>query len=162
MSSLPSLPSSCLAPDTTGQRVFLFGVSSPGRLDAYSVDISNPLSPTSTLISSTTSTASVWDSQQSLACNAYLGDQPSLNSPISIVQFGSTVQALFYPNGTWLTTLGVATESALNYVSPRMYSLVGSTAGWNWFLAQSTAHAGSTVSWRSIRVGNSGESGASV
>ncbi|GJJ73629.1 hypothetical protein EMPS_05987 [Entomortierella parvispora] len=162
MSTLPSLPSSCLAPDINNQRVFLFGVSSPGRLDAYSIDLSNPLSPASTLISSSTSTTPAWDSQQSLACSAYLGDSPPSNSPISIVQFGNTIQALFYPNGTWLTTLSAATESPLNYVSPRTFSLVGSTAGWNWFLAQSVPQPGGTDSWRSIRIGNSSESGAPI
>ncbi|KAF9349343.1 hypothetical protein BGX26_012350 [Mortierella sp. AD094] len=156
MTSLPSFPSPCIAPDNKGQNAYLFGVPSPGRLEAYSLDISNPSAPISKLISATTSDTTGWNSAYSLGCHSYIGDNPSANNPISVVQFGSTIQALFFPNGTWLTTIGSGTDASVDYVSPKFYTIVGSTNNWNWILAEANAKPGSTASvgpWRNIRIG---------
>ncbi|KAF9947447.1 hypothetical protein BGZ72_010543 [Mortierella alpina] len=158
-SSLPAFSLSCLAPSNTGQSVYLFGVPSPGRLEAYSVDISDPLAPTSTLISATTTAANApvsWDAQRSLGCYAYTGDSSTVNNPITVVQFGSTVQAQFFPNGTWITNLGsypAAAETAIDYVSPKTFSLVGSTGGWNWLVAKASGRSSGASGWRDVRVG---------
>ncbi|KAF9950375.1 hypothetical protein BGZ65_006664, partial [Modicella reniformis] len=158
MTSLPTFSSSCVAPSGSGQTVFLFGVPSPGRLEAHSINLSDPLAPISTLISATTSTtAKNWDAQYDLGCYAYLGDNPSANSPINVIQFRSTVQALFYPNGTWVTNIGSTAATDVDYVSPKYFSTVGSTNGWNWFLAKTTppeSGGGSTGAWRDIRMDN--------
>ena len=158
-SSLPAFPLSCLAPSNTGQSVYLFGVPSPGRLEAYSVDISDPLAPQSTLVSATTTPANApvsWNAQRSLGCYAYAGDASTVNNPITVVQFGSTVQAQFFPNGTWITNLGsypAAADTTIDYVSPKTYSLVGSTGGWSWIVAKASVRSSGASSWRNLRVG---------
>lgn len=158
-SSLPTFSLSCLAPSNTGQSVYLFGVPSPGRLEAYSVDLSDPLAPKSTLVSATTTTANVpvsWDAQRSLGCYAYTGDSSTVNNPITVVQFGSTVQAQFFPNGTWITNLGsypAAAETAIDYESPKTFSLVGSTGGLSWIVAKANVRSSGASSWRDVRFG---------
>ncbi|KAF9924871.1 hypothetical protein FBU30_005244 [Linnemannia zychae] len=165
---LPTFASSCIAPDRDGINAFLFGVSSPGTLEAHRIILSDPLSPTSILISTTSSTETVqWDPSSSLGCYPYLGDAPSstanstVNSapfppPITIIQFGNTLQTQFYPNGTWLS-FGSTTETSINYLSPKLFSLVGSTNGWNWILARTV---GQPISWRHIRIGTKTEAGS--
>ncbi|KAG0196664.1 hypothetical protein BGX28_009891 [Mortierella sp. GBA30] len=153
-SSVPTFPLSCLAPSTTGQSFFLFGVPSPGRLEVHSVDLSNPIAPTSTFISATTTAATApirWDAQRSLGCYAYLGDSGTTNNPITVIQFGSTVQTQFFPNGTWTTS--TVTDTAVDYVSPRKFSLVGSTGGWSWFVTKAATKSTGAAGWRDIRVG---------
>ncbi|KAF9907479.1 hypothetical protein EC991_010859, partial [Linnemannia zychae] len=171
MTALPTFISSCIAPDSDGQNAFLFGVPSPGTLEAHRVNLANPLTPTSTLVSSTsTSTGNgKWDASSSLGCYSYLGDTPSslpvANStalppafppPITIVQFGNTIQTQFFPNGTW-ATFETTTEAAFDYLSPKLFSPVGSTNGWNWFLGRA---AGQSKTWRNIRIASRTESGA--
>ncbi|KAI8600209.1 hypothetical protein EDD21DRAFT_139600 [Dissophora ornata] len=163
MSTLPIFSSSCIAPDSSGINAYLFGVPSQGRLEAYSVNLSNPLAPTSTFISAVTTTGSApaWDGQFSLGCYPYLGDAAPADSPITVVQFGSgtTLQAVFSPNGTWETMVGSTATATpgtdVDYVSPKFFSVVGSTDGWNWFLAKTT-----TNTWRDIRIGEALETGS--
>ncbi|KAF9927292.1 hypothetical protein BGZ67_007571 [Mortierella alpina] len=97
-----------------------------------------------------------WDAQRSLGCYAYTGDSSTVNNPITVVQFGSTVQAQFFPNGTWITNLGsypAAAETAIDYVSPKTFSLVGSTGGWSWIVAKANVRSSGASSWRDVRVG---------
>ncbi|KAF9423923.1 hypothetical protein BGZ94_008141 [Podila epigama] len=151
MSSLPTFTASCVAPDTAGIP-YLFGVASSGRLEAHKIDLSNSLAPTSTLVSTATNPTK-WSTQSSqLGCYHYAGDAPSTNSRIHILQFGATnLQVYFNPtNGTWAIPVESAIEAGLSYTSPRLYSLAGSTNGWNWFVAR-TANA--AASWRGIRAG---------
>ncbi|KAF9299728.1 hypothetical protein BGZ74_008713 [Mortierella antarctica] len=152
MSTLPTFTFSCIAADNTGNPV-LFGVAS-GRLEAHAIDLTNALAPTSKLISAT-STPSGWDAQSSLGCYSYAGSAPSPSNPISILQFGATnnLQANFFPNGTWANAVETATASTLNYQSPKLFSLVGSTDGWNWFVARATPKAGGATSWKGVRAG---------
>ncbi|KAG0363131.1 hypothetical protein BGX24_004966, partial [Mortierella sp. AD032] len=182
MAALPTFLSSCIAPDSDGQNALLFGVSSPGTLEAYRINLSNPLTPTSTLVSSTTSSTGngKWDASASLGCYAYLGNTPSsiptppppaANStvppasppppppfppPITIIQFGNTLQTQFFPNGTWIS-FESTTEAAIDYLSPKLFSPVGSTNGWNWFLGRA---AGQPKTWRNIRVASRTEAGS--
>ncbi|KAG0009311.1 hypothetical protein BGZ80_002522, partial [Entomortierella chlamydospora] len=112
--------------------------------------------PTFTFISATTSDTTGWDSSYSLGCYPYIGDNPGTNDPISVVQFGSTIEALFFPNGTWLTTIESGADTSVDYVSPKFYAIVASTNNWNWILAEASAKAGSTGSvgpWRNMRIG---------
>lgn len=152
MSTLPTFILSCIAADNTGNPV-LFGVAS-GRLEAHAIDLTNALAPTSKLISAT-STPSGWDAQSSLGCYSYAGSAPSPSNPISILQFGATnnLQANFFPNGTWANAVETATASTLNYQSPKLFSLVGSTDSWNWFVARATPKAGGATSWKGVRAG---------
>ncbi|KAF9155151.1 hypothetical protein BG015_010854 [Linnemannia schmuckeri] len=179
MAVLPTFISSCIAPDSAGQNAFLFGVPSPGTLEAHLINLSDPLSPTSKLISSTTSSTGTasWDASSSLGCYPYLGDTPSSPAspppatnatapapasapsfppPITIVQFGNSVQTQFYPNGTWVT-FGTTTEAAASFLTPKMFSPVGSTNGWNWFLART---GGQSKIWRHLRIGSRTEAGS--
>ncbi|KAG0267377.1 hypothetical protein BGZ95_002859 [Linnemannia exigua] len=178
MAALPTFLSSCIAPDSDGQNAFLFGVPSPGTLEAHRINLSNPLTPTSTLVSSTTSSTGngKWDASASLGCYAYLGDTPSAiptsppaaNStaplaspppfppPITIIQFGNTIQTQFFPNGTWVN-FESTTEATVDYLSPKLFSPVGSTNGWNWFLGRA---AGQPKTWRSIRIASRTEAGS--
>ncbi|KFH71853.1 hypothetical protein MVEG_02147 [Podila verticillata NRRL 6337] len=151
MSTLPTFSFSCIAADNAGNPV-LFGVNS-GRLEAHAIDLTNALAPTSTLISAT-STPSGWDAQSNLGCYSYAGNAPSPSYPINILQFGATnnLQVQFYPNGTWVSPVETTTASTLNYQSPKLFSLVGSTNGWNWFVARTTS-TGGTASWRGVRAG---------
>ncbi|KAI1291524.1 hypothetical protein EDD11_008858 [Mortierella claussenii] len=162
MANMPTFASPCIAPDNTGQNAFLFGAPSPGRLEAHFLDLSDPSAPKSQLVSSTTTSA--WTSELALGCFSYLGDNPPSTSPISIVQFGSPVQALFFPNGTWVTTsLGPSlTGAPLEYVSPKFFSLVGSTDGWSWFLAKASIKGADTAafSWRDVRIGSALQAGS--
>lgn len=167
MTSLPTFSSSCIAPSGSDQNVFLFGVPSPGRLEAYSINISNPLAPESTFVSATSSSdpssIGTWDAKYSLGCYAYLGDKPPADSPISVVQFGSNAQILFLSNGTWVTSRGSTTATPVEYISPNYFSIVGSTNGWNWFLAKTTLPSslgGSAGSWRDIRIGSTARQGS--
>ncbi|KAG0346583.1 40S ribosomal protein S4, X isoform, partial [Podila humilis] len=156
MSSLPIFSFSCVAPDTSGNP-YLFGVSSPGRLEVHSLDLSNALAPSSKLISAT-STPSGWDPQANLGCYSYTSTSPSTtSSPISVLQFGTinnSPQTLFYPsNGTWASPVESATGAALSYQGPKLFSLVGSAEGWSWFVARAALKAGGALSWRGIRFG---------
>ncbi|KAF9111014.1 hypothetical protein BGX27_005520 [Mortierella sp. AM989] len=146
-------------PDSKGRNAYLFGVSSPGHLEAYSVDLSDPSAPKYTLISAITSdtTATAWDSKYSLGCYSYIGDSPQDNSPINVIQFGSTTQALFFPNGTWIKSVGSGTEASVDYVSSKFFTIVGSSSGYNWILAKANPKPGSgeTISsWINIRTGS--------
>ncbi|KAF9119139.1 hypothetical protein BGW39_000530 [Mortierella sp. 14UC] len=123
MTTLPTFISSCIAPDSDGQNAFLFGVLSSGTLEAHRINLSNPLSPTSTLVSSTTSSA------------------------------GNTQ---FFPNGTWVN-FETTTEGAFDYLSPKLFSPVGSTNGWNWFLGRA---AGQPKTWRNVRIASRTEAGS--
>ncbi|KAF9192539.1 hypothetical protein BGZ51_005335 [Haplosporangium sp. Z 767] len=160
MAILPTFTSSCIAPDNTGKSFYLFGVVSSGHLEVHSVDLSNTLQPSSTLISTTTAAvgSTTWDPQSSLGCYSYMGDSPPANSPITVIQFGITIQAQFFPNGTWrATALGSTPEAPFNYVSPKLFSLVGSTNGWSWFLARATPKSPSAAgsgSWKDVRIGS--------
>ncbi|KAG0262088.1 hypothetical protein BG011_000363 [Mortierella polycephala] len=160
MAILPTFTSSCIAPDNAGRRFYLFGVVSSGHLEVHSVDLSNTLQPSSTLVSATTAAvgSTDWDPQSRLGCYSYMGDSPPANSPITVIQFGITIQAQFFPNGTWLAiTTGSTTEAPFDYVSPKMFSLVGSTNGWNWFLARTTPKSPSadgSSSWKDVRIGS--------
>ncbi|KAF8972860.1 hypothetical protein BGZ46_010004 [Entomortierella lignicola] len=141
-----------------GQNAYLFGIPSPGRLEAYSLNLSNPSAPQTTFISATTSTTSPteWSSQYSLGCYAYIGDSSPVNSPIDVIQFGNTIQAVFYPNGTWVTTIESGAEASVNYASSNFYSIVGSTNKWNWILANANAKSGNAASigpWIDMRTG---------
>ncbi|KAK3828631.1 MAG: hypothetical protein J3Q66DRAFT_383318 [Benniella sp.] len=163
MPTLPTFSSSCLAPGGSGQTVFLFGVPSSGLLEAHSIDLSDPLAPQATLISTAPSSSGTWNAQNGLGCYAYLGDNPPTNSPISVVQFGSTVQTLFSPNGTWTATWDSTTKQSVQYVSSKFFSIVGSTKGSNWLLAKTTlpsSTGGSTGSWRDIRIGGTVRQGS--
>ncbi|KAF9311067.1 hypothetical protein BG003_007815 [Podila horticola] len=152
MSTLPTFTFSCIAADNAGNPV-LFGVAS-GRLEAHAIDLTDALTPTSKLISAT-STPSGWDAQSSLGCYSYAGNAPSPSYPINVLQFGATsnLQVNFFPNGTWANPVETATASTLNYQSPKLFSLVGSTDGWNWFVARATPKAGGAASWRGVRAG---------
>ncbi|KAG0023557.1 hypothetical protein BGZ81_008080 [Podila clonocystis] len=152
MSTLPTFTFSCIAGDNAGNPI-LFGVAS-GRLEAHAVDLNDALAPTSKFISAT-STPAGWDSQSSLGCYSYAGNTASPSNPISILQFGATndVQVNFFSNGTWTNPVETATASTLNYQSPKLFSLVASTDGWNWFVARATPQAGGAASWRGVRAG---------
>ncbi|KAF9437205.1 hypothetical protein BGZ76_001608 [Entomortierella beljakovae] len=153
--STPSYSSPCIAPDNTGQNAYLFGVPSSGQIEAYSLDLSDPLNPKYTLISS--SQGSGWDSQYSLGCYSYIGDSPQRNSPISIFQFGSTTQSIFFPNGTWLNKIGSSIDASVDYTSPKLFTVVGSTNNWDWVLAKVSPKPGVTENigaWRAMRLGS--------
>ncbi|KAF9121088.1 hypothetical protein BGX30_002782 [Mortierella sp. GBA39] len=178
MADLPTFVSSCIAPDSAGQNAFLFGVPKPGTLEAHLINLSDPLAPTSKLVSSTsTSTGASWDASSSLGCYPYLGDTPSSQPspppatnttapaltpvpsfppPITIVQFGNDIQTQFYPNGTWVT-FETTTEAASHFLTPKMFSPVGSTNGWNWFVARA---GGQPKTWQYLRIGSMSEAGS--
>lgn len=118
-----------------------------------------------------------WDASSSLGCYPYLGDTPSSQPspppatnatapaptpapsfppPITIVQFGNSVQTQFYPNGTWVA-FESTTEAASHFLTPKMFSPVGSTNGWNWFVARA---GGQPKTWRHLRIGSKSEAGS--
>ncbi|KAF9974295.1 hypothetical protein BGZ73_002311 [Actinomortierella ambigua] len=101
MSTVPTLVSSCIAPDSTGKNVYLIGTSTAGKIEAYLLDLST--SPP-TVRSSSTNTNAGWRAEPgSLGCNVLPSDTHT-NGIINVVQFGrSTYQATFLSNGTWIT-----------------------------------------------------------
>jgi hypothetical protein len=66
------------------------------------------------------------------------------------------VQTQFYPNGTWVT-FETTTEATSNFLTPKMFSPVGSTNGWNWLLARV---GGQPKTWRHLRIGSRTEAGS--
>ncbi|KAF9585886.1 hypothetical protein BGW38_000239 [Lunasporangiospora selenospora] len=170
MSTLPSLVSSCIAPDRSGQNAYLFGAPAPGRLEAHLIDLSNPLSPTSRLVSTLATSSMVglnpapaeWDPKYNIGCYSYMGGNPPPDSPINIVQFENTAQVLFYPNGTWqwdirpTNTNTTTPPASVDYLSPKLFNLVGSTNGQNWYLAKTRPRGnnGADGTWRDFRIGD--------
>ncbi|KAF9546783.1 hypothetical protein EC957_009388 [Mortierella hygrophila] len=130
--SFPSFQNGCIAPSNSATSVYLAGVSTAGTLAVYSVDISNPNSPTITPLA--TNTYSSWSPQAKKACIAFPGLQGTANAPFLVQQFGvgSTAQVNVYPNGT---TWGAFSFNGISFMSPQLYNYAGASKESVWITA---------------------------
>ncbi|KAG0228133.1 hypothetical protein BGW41_003544 [Actinomortierella wolfii] len=166
MSTVPALLSSCIAPDSTGKNLYLIGTSAVGKVEAYFVDLS-VTPPVAKSISSNTNSG--WRAEPgTLGCNTFptnTNNANNANSPINVIQFGRpSIQATFFPNGTWITPVSAPTTSAptnitapppppaplppIDYQSPQTFTLLAALNNTAWYLGKTL-----DKSWRSIRKG---------
>ncbi|KAF9110499.1 hypothetical protein BGX27_006264 [Mortierella sp. AM989] len=146
----PAYTNACIAPDASGLNVYLLGVpvSNEGRLEMYSVSLTNINSPTATFISNYTSTA-FWSSSAQKVCFAYTGNSVS-NSPIMIFQMGDKPFATnFFPNGT-VEDPGYFRNLA--FTSRKLFSFTGAAKNFIWATGFSNVTDIDTgSSWRGLR-----------
>ncbi|KAG9070812.1 hypothetical protein KI688_008353 [Linnemannia hyalina] len=130
--SFPSFQNGCIAPSNSATGVYLAGVSTAGTLAVYSVDISNPNSPTIAHLA--TNVYSSWSPQAKKACIAFPGLQGTANTPFLVQQFGvgSTAQVNVYPNGT---TWGAFSFNSISFMSPQLYNYAGASKESVWITA---------------------------
>ncbi|KAG0357190.1 hypothetical protein BGZ54_000423, partial [Gamsiella multidivaricata] len=149
---VPVYKNVCIAPGLSGSAVWLIGVpaTGEGRLEAYSIDLSNINAPTARLIASQTS-PQFWSATSQKACFSYTGDGANSNSPILMYQFGSmSYFTNVYPNGT--------VNSPINFpnvgmVSNKLFSQTGAVKNLNWFTGVANVSSVTTNSaWTGLRI----------
>ncbi|KAG9071717.1 hypothetical protein KI688_005932 [Linnemannia hyalina] len=100
MTSIPIYTNTCIAPGPSGTFVYLVGVpvTNEGRLEVYTVDLSNINSPVAKFINSQTN--AIWTSDTVKACFNFESSQQ--NSPFILQQFQPNSYFVnIYPNGTF-------------------------------------------------------------
>ncbi|KAG0261104.1 hypothetical protein BG011_001356 [Mortierella polycephala] len=149
--AVPAFLNACIAPSRTGSSVYLVGVpvSAEGRLEVYTVDITDINTPTAKFINNQTDISS-WSSSDPKACFDFPGNQADPESPTLVAQFGSkSYFILVYPNGT--ITNSVYYEDT-TYISPKLFSLVGAVGPTNWYATVKNQVSTVTNSrWTSLR-----------
>ncbi|KAG0057526.1 hypothetical protein BGZ83_009165 [Gryganskiella cystojenkinii] len=160
--SVPAYSSACIAPSRSISSVYLAGVpvTNEGRLEFYSVDLTNINSPQATFLGNQTFLAA-WSSAATRGCYSYPGNQADPNSPMLMVQFGpKSYFTNMYPNGTTGSTSYFSTTA---YVSPKVFSLTGAVGGLNWFAAMTNdTISGTFTPWAAIRVNATQSTNSSI
>ncbi|KAF9917509.1 hypothetical protein BX616_000768 [Lobosporangium transversale] len=150
--AVPAYKNACIAPERSGAAVWLIGVSpvSEGRLEAYTVSLSNINAPTATLVASQLDVLA-WSSQAEKACFNFPGLGPSMSSPILLQQFGpKSYFTNIFPNGTFESA---ANFQSMGFVSPRLASLSGAVGDLNWLTAVANVSSVRTNSpWTGVRL----------
>ncbi|KAF9271891.1 hypothetical protein BGZ68_002938 [Mortierella alpina] len=129
-SALPVYSNACIAPDSSGTSVYLVGVqaASEGRLEAYTVNLSNIDSPTATFLSNQTSSY-YWSSSAPKACLPYPGNEDS-NSPVMLMQFSpKSYFTNIYPNRTIDYP---ANFESVGFISPKLFAWTAAVGPLNW------------------------------
>ncbi|KAF9940239.1 hypothetical protein BGZ65_007714, partial [Modicella reniformis] len=151
MSAIPSYQYPCLAPDASGSSIYLAGVpaSDEGRLEIYSINLSNINSPAATFFANQTS-AFYWSSATPKSCLSYSGNQASNNSPMLIAQFGSKPYFTnVFPNRIIESP---ASFPLVGFASNKLFSLSGAVGGLNWITAVANVTSTATNSpWTGLR-----------
>ncbi|CAO3571650.1 unnamed protein product [Mortierella alpina] len=151
-SAIPSYSYACIAPDRSGTSVYLVGVpvTSEGRLEAYTVDLSNIDSPTATFLSNQTS-AYYWSSAAPKACLPYAGSEDPANSPVMVMQFSpKSYFTNIYPNRTIDFP---ANFQSVGFLSPKLFSWTGSVGPLNWATTVANTSSPTTNSaWTGLRL----------
>ncbi|KAG0338916.1 hypothetical protein BG004_007034 [Podila humilis] len=149
--SVPVYKNACIAPVRSGSSVYLVGVSSTeeGRLEAYTVDLSNINSPSATFLGSRTDITS-WSSTAPKSCFNYPGNTANANSPITVQQFGpKSYLTNVYTNGT----IEVSSYfQNTGYISPKLFSMTGAVGPYTWFVGVANRTSLTTNSaWNALR-----------
>ncbi|KAF9161558.1 hypothetical protein BGX21_002126 [Mortierella sp. AD011] len=149
--SIPAYSNACLAPDSTGLNVYLVGVptSNEGRLEMYSVSLSNINSPTATFVTNYTD-SSFWSSSAPKFCLAYAGSPNTINSPIMVYQLGPRSYATnMFPNGT---VERAGNFNGIGFVSNKLFSFTGAVNNLDWATGfANTTFQGTGSSWTGAR-----------
>ncbi|KAF9571299.1 hypothetical protein EC968_000738 [Mortierella alpina] len=149
--SVPAYSNACIAPGRSASTVYLVGVpvTNEGRLEAYTVDLSNINAPTATFVNNRTSSS--WSSYAPKGCYSYPGNQADANGPILVAQFGpKSYFTNVYPNGT----IDFASYfNSIGFISPKLFSLTGAVGNLDWFTAFANMTFPSTNSpWCGLRI----------
>ncbi|KAF9933466.1 hypothetical protein BGZ67_004290 [Mortierella alpina] len=151
-SAVPSYSYACIAPDRSGSSVYLVGVpaASEGRLEAYTVDLSNIDSPAATFLSNQTSSY-YWSSAAPKACLPYAGNQDAANSPVMVMQFSpKSYFTNIYPNRTIDFP---ANFQSVGFLSPKLFSWTGAVGPLNWATTVANTSSPTTNSaWTGLRL----------
>ncbi|KAF9949915.1 hypothetical protein BGZ72_008332 [Mortierella alpina] len=151
-SAVPSYSYACMAPDRSGNSVYLVGVpaANEGRLEAYTVNLSNIDSPSATFVANQTSSY-YWSSSAAKACLPYAGNQDSDNSPVMLMQFApKSYFTNIYPNGTVDLP---ANFQSVGFVSPKLFSWTGAVGPLNWATTvANTSSATTNSAWTGLRL----------
>jgi hypothetical protein len=153
MTTIPIYTNTCIAPGPSGTFVYLVGVpvANEGKLEVYTVDLSDINSPVATFINSQTN--AIWTSDTVKACYDFESSQP--NSPFILQQFQPNSYFVnIYPNGT------IASPGYFNntqFVTPKLCSVTGATENTLWFTAyvNTTVNAGPATTnslWSGMRL----------
>ncbi|KAF9349290.1 hypothetical protein BGX26_012385 [Mortierella sp. AD094] len=149
--STPAYSNACLAPDSTGLKVYLVGVpvSNEGRLEMYSINLSNINSPTATFVTNNTD-SSRWSSSAPKVCLAYTGNQDMTNSPIMVYQLGPRSYATnIFPNGT---VEAAGNFNGISYISNKLFSFTGAVNNLDWATGfTNITSQGTGSSWTGVR-----------
>ncbi|KAF9536419.1 hypothetical protein EC957_011040 [Mortierella hygrophila] len=153
MTSIPIYTNTCIAPGPSGTFVYLVGVpvTNEGRLEVYTVDLSNINSPVATFLSSQTN--AIWTSGTTKACYDFESSQQ--NSPFILQQFQPNSYFVnIYPNGN-ISSPGYFNNT--QFVTPKLCSVTGATENTVWFTAyvNATANAGPAKTnslWSGMRI----------
>ncbi|GJJ73617.1 hypothetical protein EMPS_05975 [Entomortierella parvispora] len=152
--SVPAYPNACIGPSLAASTVYLAGVppSVEGRLEFYSIDLTNINSPTATLINSTEPAGLFWTSGSPKACYPYPGNQANPNNPMLMVQFGAKSQFTnLYPVSKFMDDPTGFTDYM--FVSPKLFSISGAVGPSNWFTALLDHPSNLTgSSWSALRI----------
>ncbi|KAF9178243.1 hypothetical protein BGZ51_007914, partial [Haplosporangium sp. Z 767] len=149
--AVPAFLNACIAPSSTGSSVYLVGVpvSAEGRLEAYTVNITDINTPTAKFLGNQTDYSS-WSSQSPKACFDFPGNRVDPGSPTLVAQFEPKSFFTFvYPNGTITNPIHYEFRT---FVSPKLFSLVGAVGSMNWYAAVKNPVSTLTNShWTSVR-----------
>ncbi|KAG0351213.1 hypothetical protein BC939DRAFT_479978 [Gamsiella multidivaricata] len=149
---VPVYKNVCIAPGVSNSVVWLIGVpaTGEGRLETYSIDLSNINAPTARFVANQTSPLH-WSATSQRACFSYPGDSTNPNSPILMYQFSPmTYFTNVYPNGT--------VDSPINFpnvgmVSNKLFSHTGAVENLNWFTGMTNVTDIATNSaWTGLRI----------
>ncbi|KAF8935763.1 hypothetical protein EDD21DRAFT_364745 [Dissophora ornata] len=156
-SPVPVYQNVCIAPTLSGSAIWLVGVpvANEGRLEAYSISLTNINSPTATLVANQ-SNPLYWSSQAQKACFNFPGNSANPNSPVMMQQFGTNSYLTnIYPNGTIDFP---SNFQGVGFVSPKVYSLSGAVGPVNWFTAVANVSSLTTNSpWTGLRMNGTEE-----
>ncbi|KAF9282704.1 hypothetical protein BGZ68_005813 [Mortierella alpina] len=149
--SVPAFSNACIAPGRSASTVYLVGVpvTNEGRLEAYTVDLSNVHAPKATFVNNRTSSS--WSSSAPKGCYSYPGNQADANGPILVTQFGpKSFFTNVYPNGT----IDYASYfNLVGFISPKLFSLTGAVGNLDWFTAFANMTFPATNSpWCGLRI----------
>ncbi|KAF9337054.1 hypothetical protein BGZ91_009672 [Linnemannia elongata] len=137
MTSVPVYIHTCIAPGPSSTSVYLVGVpvTNEGRLEVYTVDLSNINSPVATFKTSHSST--FWTSAAAKSCFNFESNPGDVNSPIIVQQFKPNSYFVnIYPNGTTSTPFSFKNT---DFVSPKLCSITGSSENQEWVTAYMNA-----------------------
>ncbi|CAO3571415.1 unnamed protein product [Mortierella alpina] len=149
--SVPAFTNACIAPSRSASTVYLVGVpvTNEGRLEAYTVDLSNVDAPKATFVNNRTSSS--WSSSAPKGCYSYPGNQADANGPVLVSQFGpKSYFTNIYPNGT----IDFASYfNLVGFISPKLFSLTGAVGNLDWFTAYANMTFPTTNSpWCGLRI----------
>ncbi|KAF9425357.1 hypothetical protein BGZ94_007593 [Podila epigama] len=150
--SVPAFKNACIAPGRSGSMVYLAAAppSDEGRLEVYTVNLSNVNAPTATFLANQTNPSS-WSSSAPKACIPFPGNSANVNNPFMLQQFGpKSYSTNIFPNGTIEFSSYFRNTG---YISPKLFSLTGAVGNLNWIVGVSNRTSLTTNSpWNGLRV----------